>query len=38
VRLGVAETIVHTWLPAFIDKVRARYPRLDLELTVADLY
>jgi DNA-binding transcriptional LysR family regulator len=38
VHLGVAETIVHTWLPAFIDKVRARYPRLDLELAVANPY
>ncbi len=34
VRLGVSESIVHTWLPTFIEKLRARYPRLDLELTV----
>jgi DNA-binding transcriptional LysR family regulator len=34
VRVGVSESIVHTWLPTFIGKLRARYPRLDLELTV----
>ena len=34
VRLGVAETIVHTWLPAFIEKVNAAYPNLELEIEV----
>ncbi len=34
VRLGSAETLVHTWLPRFIEKLRGTFPRLDLELTV----
>ena len=34
VRLGTAETLVHTWLPRFIEKLRGTFPRLDLELTV----
>lgn len=34
VRLGTAETIVHTWLPALMERVRKAFPRLDLELTV----
>ena len=33
-RLGVAETIVHTWLPEFIKAVSARYPRLSIEIEV----
>ncbi len=33
-RLGVAETIVHTWLPRFIERVHAAYPRLELEIEV----
>lgn len=33
-RLGVSETIVHTWLPAFLRQVNDRYPRLDVDLTV----
>jgi DNA-binding transcriptional LysR family regulator len=34
VRLGVAETIVHTWLPAFIERVNTAYPNLELEIEV----
>ncbi len=34
VRLGTAETIVHTWLPTLMERVRKAFPRLDLELTV----
>jgi DNA-binding transcriptional LysR family regulator len=34
VRVGVSETIVHTWLPAFVQAVEEAYPRLSLELTV----
>ncbi|MFC6688997.1 LysR family transcriptional regulator [Jhaorihella thermophila] len=33
-RLGVSETIVHTWLPAFLRQVHDRYPGLDVDLTV----
>jgi DNA-binding transcriptional LysR family regulator len=33
-RLGVAETIVHTWLPAFIKAVKATYPELAIEIEV----
>ncbi len=34
VRLGTAETVVHTWLPHFIRELETRHPRLSLELTV----
>ncbi|MCF6370820.1 LysR family transcriptional regulator [Rhizobium halophilum] len=34
VRLGVAETIVHTWLPDFIKEVNRLYPYLSLEIEV----
>jgi len=34
IRVGTAETLVHTWLPRFIEKLRGTFPRLDLELTV----
>ncbi|MGC2122089.1 MAG: LysR family transcriptional regulator [Xanthobacteraceae bacterium] len=34
VRLGVSETIVHTWLPALIERVNAAYPNLELEIEV----
>lgn len=34
VRLGVAETIVHTWLPHFIKAVNDAYPNLSLEIEV----
>jgi DNA-binding transcriptional LysR family regulator len=33
-RLGVAETIVHTWLPALIERATASFPRLELEIEV----
>lgn len=33
-RLGVAETIVHTWLGRFIEKVNASYPGVVLDIVV----
>jgi DNA-binding transcriptional LysR family regulator len=33
-RLGVAETIVHTWLAQFIKAMRESYPRLTIEVEV----
>jgi len=36
VRLGVSESIVHTWLPALIERVNAAYPNLELEIEVDD--
>jgi DNA-binding transcriptional LysR family regulator len=33
-RLGVAETIVHTWLPRLIKHVNQSYPNLSLEIEV----
>src|SRR5471030_1043549 len=33
-RLGVAETIVHTWLPRLIKSVNTAYPNLPLEIEV----
>jgi DNA-binding transcriptional LysR family regulator len=33
-RLGVAETIVHTWLPELIKRVNTTYPNLSLEIEV----
>jgi len=33
-RLGVAETIVHTWLPQLIKRVNQAYPNLSLEIEV----
>ena len=33
-RLGVAETIVHTWLPRLIKGVNSAYPNLSLEIDV----
>ena len=33
-RLGVAETIVHTWLPSLIKSVNTTYPNLSLEIEV----
>ncbi len=33
-RLGVAETIVHTWLPRFLEIMSATHPRLTLEIEV----
>lgn len=34
VRLGVAETLVHTWLSQLIERVHAEYPALTLEIEV----
>ncbi|MCQ4160365.1 LysR family transcriptional regulator [Roseomonas sp. GC11] len=34
VRLGVAETIVHTWLARFIERVHATHPAITLEIEV----
>src|SRR3546814_6994632 len=34
VRLGVAETIVHTWLAKLIERMHAVYPALTLEIEV----
>jgi DNA-binding transcriptional LysR family regulator len=33
-RLGVAETIVHTWLQSFLKMATDRYPRIDFEIEV----
>src|SRR3954453_4430959 len=33
-RLGVAETIVHTWLPRLVKSVNTAYPNLSLEIEV----
>jgi DNA-binding transcriptional LysR family regulator len=33
-RLGVAETIVHTWLPLLIERLAREHPRLALEIEV----
>ena len=33
-RLGVAETIVHTWLPRLLKRVNTAYPNLSLEIEV----
>jgi DNA-binding transcriptional LysR family regulator len=33
-RLGVAETIVHTWLARFIERVNATYPGIVLDMVV----
>ncbi len=34
IRLGVSETIVHTWLPRFVERVAASYPNLALAIDV----
>jgi DNA-binding transcriptional LysR family regulator len=34
VRLGVSESIVHTWLPSLIKRVNQVYPNLELEIDV----
>ncbi|MFV0281083.1 MAG: LysR family transcriptional regulator, partial [Rhodoblastus sp.] len=33
-RVGVAETVVHTWLTQFVKAVQARFPQLGLEVEV----
>jgi DNA-binding transcriptional LysR family regulator len=34
VRLGVSETLVHTWLPLFIERVHAIHPNVTLDIEV----
>jgi DNA-binding transcriptional LysR family regulator len=34
VRIGVSESIVHTWLPALLKQIHATYPGLDVEIEV----
>ena len=34
VRVGVAETLVHTWLPRFVERVHACYPNVTLDIDV----
>ncbi|WP_249976321.1 LysR family transcriptional regulator [Vreelandella olivaria] len=34
IRLGVSETIAHTWLPQMIERVSEAYPAINLELDV----
>jgi DNA-binding transcriptional LysR family regulator len=33
IRIGVIESIVHSWFPALMALVRERYPRLEIEVT-----
>ncbi|QUJ66637.1 LysR family transcriptional regulator [Photobacterium sp. GJ3] len=33
-RIGVSETIVHTWLPQFLASINETYPEVEIELTV----
>jgi len=33
-RLGVSETIVHTWLPRFLDRIDEQCPQVDVEIVV----
>ncbi|MEH6547022.1 MAG: LysR family transcriptional regulator [Sneathiella sp.] len=33
-RLGVSETIVHTWLPQFISGLHSKFPDIDVEIMV----
>ncbi|WP_421781774.1 LysR family transcriptional regulator [Kiloniella litopenaei] len=33
-RIGVSETIVHSWLPRFLSRLRDCYPKVDVELSV----
>jgi DNA-binding transcriptional LysR family regulator len=34
VRVGVSQSIVHTWLPALLKQVNAAYPNLEIEIEV----
>ena len=34
IRIGVSETIVQSWLPEFIGRLRAAYPKLTVDITV----
>ena len=33
IRIGVIESIVHSWFPTLMAQLRERYPRLDVEIT-----
>ncbi|WP_186131201.1 LysR family transcriptional regulator [Burkholderia gladioli] len=33
IRLGVIESIVHSWFPALMARIRERFPRLEVEVT-----
>lgn len=33
-RLGVSESVVHTWLPEFLSRLHTEMPNLDVEMTV----
>ncbi|MBC8742605.1 LysR family transcriptional regulator [Paraburkholderia sp. UCT31] len=33
IRIGVIESIVHSWFPALMGLIRERYPRLEIEVT-----
>jgi len=33
-RLGVSETIVHTWLARFVERAHARFPRVEIDIEV----
>ncbi|GAA5019845.1 LysR family transcriptional regulator MumR [Acinetobacter puyangensis] len=35
IRLGVSETIVHTWLVEYIEKVRQEFPKVSVEIIVS---
>lgn len=34
VRIGIIESIVHTWMGQFLNRISQRFPKLELELTV----
>ena len=33
-RIGISETLVHTWLPAFLSLIHEQYPNVEVELIV----
>lgn len=33
VRIGIVETVARTWLPALLNRLRERYPNIELEIT-----
>jgi DNA-binding transcriptional LysR family regulator len=33
-RIGVSETLVHAWLPAFLSRLNEQYPQIDLDISV----
>ena len=38
VRIGVIESVVHTWLPNFLEKVKEVYPKIEFELTAESTF